>query len=255
MTTAQQRGWGNPDGILNGLSYRLRYIRPFKHNGIDYPAGANRLVIPLMRAMLDDLRKSGYQPHPGWCWGYANRDIRGLPGVKSNHSWGLALDVDAPVNPMTSDGRVHTVLPPNAGRIAKRYGFLWGGDYTGRRKDPMHFEFMGTKAEALSRRRALRKKHTTPIKPAQPPVPTISRIGPDDVNWVVVKQGDPNEEQVQTIQALLKVHGYPRLETDGNFGEATATAVKHFQKSRGLKPDGIVGPTTYLALLRANVQH
>ena len=253
MSTAQQRGWGNPDGVLNGLSYRLRYIRPFKHNGIDFPAGANRLVIPLMHAMLDDLHKSGYVLRSGWCWGYANRDIRGLPGVKSNHSWGLALDVNAPVNPMTSDGRVHTNLPPNAGRIAKKYGFLWGGDYTGYRKDPMHFEFIGTKAEARRRRLALHKD-TTPTTPTQPSKPIISRVGPDEVNWISVKEGDPNVEQVQTIQALLKVHGYPRIETDGKFGPKTTQIVKHFQKDRGIKADGIVGEATYYALLRANIR-
>jgi len=254
MSSAQQRGWGNPDGVVGGRTYRLRYIRSFTHNGVTFPAGANRLVAPLMHALLDDLHKMGYVLHSGWCWGYANRDIRGLPGVKSNHSWGLALDVNAPVNPMTSDGRVHTNLPPNAGRIAKRYGFLWGGDYTGHRKDPMHFEFMGTKADARRMRASLQHKDTTPSKPTQPPKPITSKIGPDDVEWIVVKQGDPNVEQVQTIQALLKVHGYPKVDTDGTFGPETTQAVKRLQQHRGLKVDGIVGPTTYYALLRANIR-
>jgi peptidoglycan hydrolase-like protein with peptidoglycan-binding domain len=38
------------------------------------------------------------------------------------------------------------------------------------------------------------------------------------------------------------------LKVEGNFGPATKAAVQAFQKKKGLKVDGIVGPNTWAAL-------
>jgi peptidoglycan hydrolase-like protein with peptidoglycan-binding domain len=48
---------------------------------------------------------------------------------------------------------------------------------------------------------------------------------------------------VKVVQLLLNISA------DGVFGSGTATAVKNFQASRGLVADGIVGPTTWGALV------
>lgn len=78
-------------------------------------------------------------------WGYANRDIRGGTS-KSYHAWGLALDVNATINPM---GPRATKFPETATRaLAHKYGLRWGLDYKGARKDAMHFEFIGSLAAA-----------------------------------------------------------------------------------------------------------
>jgi peptidoglycan hydrolase-like protein with peptidoglycan-binding domain len=47
---------------------------------------------------------------------------------------------------------------------------------------------------------------------------------------------------VKQIQAKLGV------EQVGNFGPKTEAAVRAFQRSKGLVPDGIVGPKTWAAL-------
>lgn len=52
---------------------------------------------------------------------------------------------------------------------------------------------------------------------------------------------------VEKIQAALVNSGSP-LGIDGEFGPATELAVKTFQKAHDLKPDGIVGPQTWLKL-------
>ena len=53
---------------------------------------------------------------------------------------------------------------------------------------------------------------------------------------------------VAEIQGQLASLGYD-VAADGDFGPATAEAVKAFQISRGLDADGLVGPSTYSALL------
>ena len=53
---------------------------------------------------------------------------------------------------------------------------------------------------------------------------------------------------VAEIQGQLSNYGYD-VAADGDFGPATAEAVKEFQAAHGLDADGLVGPATYEALL------
>ena len=59
--------------------------------------------------------------------------------------------------------------------------------------------------------------------------------------------GDEGSD-VAEIQGQLASLGYD-VAADGAFGPATAEAVKAFQASQGLEADGLVGPSTYAALL------
>ena len=59
--------------------------------------------------------------------------------------------------------------------------------------------------------------------------------------------GDQGSD-VAEIQGQLASLGYD-VAADGDFGPATAEAVKAFQVARGLDADGLVGPSTYSALL------
>ncbi|EAX47898.1 NLP/P60 protein [Thermosinus carboxydivorans Nor1] len=63
----------------------------------------------------------------------------------------------------------------------------------------------------------------------------------------VYEEGDQGPE-IAAIQARLRELGY-RLEVDGDFGQATKSAVIAFQKDRGLEADGVVGAQTYRALM------
>jgi peptidoglycan hydrolase-like protein with peptidoglycan-binding domain len=55
-------------------------------------------------------------------------------------------------------------------------------------------------------------------------------------------------DDVKYLQGLLNYHDYT-VTVDGIFGAKTEAAVKKFQKSRGLKVDGIVGQKTWNELL------
>lgn len=53
---------------------------------------------------------------------------------------------------------------------------------------------------------------------------------------------------VTEAQGLLNKHGAD-LAVDGSFGEATLSAVKAFQREKGLTADGVIGSATWIALL------
>lgn len=139
MTNAEARGWGDPDE----RGYRAVHIVKITAGG--QSLYVRREVAPLFQGFLDDLVAAGYRlDEQDDDWGYINRDIRGRPGVKSNHSWGLAVDINAAKNPMGD--RLVTDLPANVSAMARKWGLTWGGDYRGR-KDAMHFEVEGTPDE------------------------------------------------------------------------------------------------------------
>lgn len=134
MADASTRGWG--PGWPTDRRKDMAWITV---RGVTCPAGVHKTLAPLVADLLERTLKGGYPLQPGWCWGYCNRPIRGT-SVASNHSWGLAVDLNAPTNPMTSPLR--TDMPTWMVALWKDHGFAWGGEYTGR-KDAMHFEFMG----------------------------------------------------------------------------------------------------------------
>ena len=62
-----------------------------------------------------------------------------------------------------------------------------------------------------------------------------------------LKRGMTHTE-VKQLQEVLKKKGYFKTNSTTYFGTVTNGAVIKFQKSKGLKPDGIVGKNTYKAL-------
>ena len=66
----------------------------------------------------------------------------------------------------------------------------------------------------------------------------------------LLKRGSSGPD-VLTLQSALFQLGFDPNGTDGRFGAGTEAAVKAFQKSKGLTPDGIAGPAT-MAALQAN---
>jgi hypothetical protein len=57
-------------------------------------------------------------------------------GKLSMHAWAAAIDLDVCDNPMGRAPNVHPRLPG----IMAAHGFLWGGTFPTRWRDPMHFE-------------------------------------------------------------------------------------------------------------------
>lgn len=80
-------------------------------------------------------------------------------------------------------------------------------------------------------------------------IPEVKKV---NISVSVLRKGSTGEE-VKTVQRLLNVMGYKgngkALAIDGDFGRATDSAVKAFQKKKGLTADGIVGSATWGALI------
>src|SRR6478735_10569225 len=96
----------------------------------------NKLIFPQLTAALDEIVQRGLADkiHPGEYAGcYNPRFIAGTTSL-SNHSFGLALDLNVPGNQRGTVGEMDRTVVS----IFKEWGFAWGGDwhYT----DPMHFE-------------------------------------------------------------------------------------------------------------------
>ena len=149
MTDAQDRGWG-PGWPTPVPASELTQV---DIDGTRFPGGVRDEVAELVTLLVTECKAHGYvfgvygDPAYG-CWGYSSRAISGTQ-TASNHSWGLAVDINAPSNPQSPT--FTTDMPGWLPELWKTYGFEWGGDYTPPTKyDPMHFEFMGTPGDAAA---------------------------------------------------------------------------------------------------------
>jgi hypothetical protein len=98
----------------------------------------NKYLFPQLEAALQDIQQAGLadEIHPEEFAGcYYPRFIAGSTKL-SNHSFGLALDLNVPGNQRGTVGEIDRGVVA----IFKEWGFGWGGDwgYT----DPMHFEMV-----------------------------------------------------------------------------------------------------------------
>ncbi|NBE54359.1 protein kinase [Streptomyces sp. YC537] len=85
--------------------------------------------------------------------------------------------------------------------------------------------------------------------PAKPPAPPWISQCTYYSGTEITRYGDKGQRVVQ-VQCMLSKRGYGigGSGVDGQFGDATRTAVRKFQSARGLEVDGEVGPNTWAAL-------
>ena len=221
--SAADRGWG--PGWPTDNSSKLKVVRTA---GIAVSVRAE--MAPLVKWLLDETVRKGYKPRNGECWGFANRPIRGTQ-IPSNHSWGLAVDLNAPANPMTD--HLVTDMPAWMPKLWKSKQFRWGGDYKSR-KDAMHYEFMGTPEDAVRLSKEVGGSTTA-----------TAAAAPGDARPLLKRKA--KGDAVRLLQERLNANGF-KLETDGIFGKDTDAAVREFQKAKGLTVDGKVGKNTWAAL-------
>ena len=124
--SADQSEIGIKSYKVSGTDLKLRAAESIAPLLIGFASEFHAIIEPIDEGTLDD-------------WGYAFRDVRGVPGTLSNHSSGTAIDLNSKIHPL---GKVNTFSAskvPMLRELVRKYGLRWGGDYSGR-KDEMHFE-------------------------------------------------------------------------------------------------------------------
>ena len=131
-----QNGWPaskNRDEIgiesfpVPGTKIKLACAKAVAPLLVGFAAEFHELIEPIDEGGLDD-------------WGYAFRDVRGVPGKLSNHSSGTAIDLNATLHILGKAGTFPAEKVPMLKALAKKYSLTWGGSDNWRRKDEMHFE-------------------------------------------------------------------------------------------------------------------
>jgi len=88
-------------------------------------------------AVFATVRDKGLQPQIrtfGGCYNFrGKRTIDKL----STHCWGIAIDLNTQTNAQGGAGD----MPAEVIEIFRAAGFKWGGDWSGKSKDPMHFQY------------------------------------------------------------------------------------------------------------------
>jgi N-acetylmuramoyl-L-alanine amidase len=94
-------------------------------------------------------------------------------------------------------------------------------------------------------------KTATPESEAKKEPTTSKGANTVTIELLVLRKGENRgNEQIRTLQRLLKSMGYYKMDIDGSFGNGTKWAVEDFQAERGLEIDGIVGKNTWTELLK-----
>ena len=179
---------------------RSNMVTLVRRDGLRLPV--HREIADLVSILMDLTELAGrYNIVPSWTWGFACRAIAGT-NQPSNHSWGTAVDINAPVNPRKRP--LTTNIPRSVRELWKANGFRWGGDYQTSVPDAMHFEFMGSVADARAITARLRRFLSHAAPPPQQRTPATA----------------PGEKgRVMELQRLL------RVAPDGAIGPATVAAM------------------------------
>jgi hypothetical protein len=146
LSTQVRRGsanfMGSPRAQAMGLD--MQPGDPRSLTAISLPGGGqlrvNRWAAPHFQGFINELNSMGYRINPHDSYGFANRGIYGSR-KRSQHAYGNAIDINSSTNLRDPSGRNN--LPRNVSQIAAKYGLTWGGDWSPRWRDTMHFEWTG----------------------------------------------------------------------------------------------------------------
>lgn len=139
------RSWGA--GFPNCQKNRIK--RLVRRDGLSLHLREE--VITLFSLLIDETERMNYEvrrfnaagvPVTG---GFSCRAI-GETNTPSNHSWGLAIDINSDSNPQKKP--LTTDIPVEVRQLWTKFGFRWGGTFS--TPDPMHFEYMGSVSDAVA---------------------------------------------------------------------------------------------------------
>jgi hypothetical protein len=97
----------------------------------------HKLLVETLESVFIEIKSKGLEPDLysfGGCFSFRPQRT----GSKlSAHSWGIAIDLNSESNRQGTAGDMH----PGIISVFRGAGFEWGGEWSGRTRDPMHFQF------------------------------------------------------------------------------------------------------------------
>lgn len=136
------------------------------------------------------------------------------------------------INSSHATGRAHFCAPSTCG-------------FGRTQADMTQYKFAGSYDISVSQSYMLKSETIPPTGPAPDP----PKVGHD-----TLRNGDHGVAVLRVQQRLYNLHYFTSTKScDGQFGPATETAIKAFQKAAGFtakQQDGVVGPMTWAALSR-----
>jgi peptidoglycan L-alanyl-D-glutamate endopeptidase CwlK len=171
--------------------------------------------------------------------GEKGKTVTNAPGYSysSMHQWGVAFDYCRTDKPNAFDN-VDGFFD-KAGKIGKSLGLEWGGSWKSPVDKP-HFQLpdWGSTPAILKRLYGTPEKFFATWSTKSDSTKSDSQKSDKDISMKTIKKGSTGKA-VKVWQLIVGVS------TDGDFGSATESATKKFQKAHGLTADGIVGNKTW----------
>lgn len=239
--------------MMHGFSvvpYGSPLLGVFRIPGTQVKLSMRREVAPLLVAFCLDFHREVEELVPGWCWGHSPKKIEGTDRW-SEHAWGGAVDLNAPRHPMGKPDTFTAGEVKALDRLLDRYTYKGrrllrsGKDYRGR-KDDMHVEIIGDRADVLAAIDLLQAeppagktakpaaKHPAGSRALELRTPVMSG---DDVGyvqrWIGPSKGGPADE---------------------DYGPRTVAGVKWWQRQQGLDATGAMRAEDWTRMLGRTVK-
>lgn len=241
----------------NGLGYHNRdRVSPYVYSGTDHYTGGKYVRDGVFSstavdqqlgvlAMVQVLRGEADGPMAGPDLALGDRtlrdglrgnDVRELQTLLNGHGAGIVVDGDF------GRGTTAAVRQFQQDNGLDVDGVVGPGTVAALRANPG----MGQTDERTEDTGPVADDQSRDDRDSDVPVPEPNPLRTLDLGTGLLRQGSRGEG-VRALQQALVYLGQ-RIAVDGIFGRGTREAVRWFQRSRGLSPDGVVGPATRAAL-------
>jgi peptidoglycan L-alanyl-D-glutamate endopeptidase CwlK len=171
--------------------------------------------------------------------------VTNAPGYSysSMHQWGVAFDICRADGKSAFDNADRFF--DRAGAIGIKLGLEWGGSWKSPVDKP-HFQLpdWGATPARLKSLYGTPERFFATWSTKSDSTKSDSQFSDKDISMKTIKKGSTGKA-VKVWQLIVGAS------TDGDFGSATESATKKFQKAHGLTADGIVGSKTWKAGLES----